>query len=303
MSPSFYGLPTGSLISPHLRLEYLQEAGPRIVHLSLPGPDGAPGANVMAEIPDVGIPTPYGTFRLYGGHRLWHSPEAMPRSYVPDDDGCGVDEIENGVVLRGRVETATGIQKTIRVQLAADRPAVTVSHTLQNCGVWPVDLAAWALTQLRLGGVAVFPQVVGKLDGPGLLPNRNLVLWPYSRLSDPRLLLADDLHMIQALPDPRPVKIGYLNRAGWAAYLLDGVLFVKRWQPQPDAQHVDFGCNCESYCNHQFIEVETVGPRVRLEPEQTVTHVEEWELHRVAGVESTFEGARQAVERVGMMET
>ncbi len=93
-----------------------------------------------------------------------------------------------------------------------------------------MELAPWAITQLRLGGVAFFPQTVGKLDGPGLLPNRNLVLWPYTRLADPRLSLNDDLHLIHANPDPHAVKIGYLNRAGWAAYLSGGVLFVKRWK-------------------------------------------------------------------------
>src|SRR5512137_2580373 len=107
---SFYGLATGSLANQYLRLEYLQEAGPRIVHLSLLGPDREPGENLMAEIPDVGIPTPYGTFRLYGGHRLWHSPEGMPRSYVPDNEGCGVERSDNSVLLRGCVETPTGIR-------------------------------------------------------------------------------------------------------------------------------------------------------------------------------------------------
>ena len=31
MSPQFHGLPTGSLNNGHIYLEYLQEAGPRIV--------------------------------------------------------------------------------------------------------------------------------------------------------------------------------------------------------------------------------------------------------------------------------
>jgi hypothetical protein len=301
MSSSFHRLPTGSLASRYLRLEYLQEAGPRIVHLSLLDPDGEPGENLMAEVPDIGIATPYGTFRLYGGHRLWHSPEGMPRSYVPDNEGCGIDRTENGVVLSGCIEAATGIQKSIEVAVATDRAAVRLTHRLENCGMWPIELAPWAITQLRLGGVAIFPQTTTKLDGPGLLPNRNLVLWPYTRLADPRLSLHDDLHLISATPDPHAVKIGYLNRAGWAAYLVDGVLFVKRWAPQPDAQHVDFGCNCESYCSDRFIEVETVGPLGRLEPGQSATHVEEWELHRAEGDAATLEGVRGLVSRLGLI--
>jgi hypothetical protein len=263
--------------------------------------DGNPGANILAEVPDAGISTPYGTFRLYGGHRLWHSPEAMPRSYVPDSEGCGAEETEDGVILKGCVEAPTGIQKSIAIKAAPDRAAVTLTHKMQNCGLWPVELAPWALTQLRLGGVAIFPQTGGKLDPAGLLPNRNLVLWPYTRLADPRLSLNDDLHLIHADADAHAVKIGYLNRAGWAAYLVDNVVFVKRWAPKPDAQHVDFGCNCESYCNHQFIEVETVGPLVRLEPSGFVTHTEHWELHRADGAEQTLAGVRELVSRLGLL--
>ena len=148
--------------------------------------------------------------------------------------------------------------------------------------------------------MAVFPQVAGPLDKAGLLPNRNLVLWPYTRLADPRLSLNDDLHLIHAQADAQPVKIGYLNRAGWAAYLTGGVLFVKRWEPCPDAAHVDYGCNCESYCNDRFIEVETLGPLARLEPGQSTSHVEKWELHRAEGVEQTLDGARGLVKEVGL---
>lgn len=298
MSPSFHGLRTRSLSNGRLNLEYLEEAGPRIVHLSLAGTDD----NLMAEVPDLGMSTPYGRFHLYGGHRLWHSPEAMPRSYVPDDEGCTAESIPDGVLLTGPVEAPTGIRKSIQLQLSPDRAAVTVTHRLENCGLWTVRLAPWALTQLRLGGVAIFPQTRDKLDGPGLLPNRNLVLWPYTRLADPRLSLNDDLVLLHADPDAHPVKIGYLNRAGWAAYLSGGVLFIKRWTPQPEAEHVDFGCNCESYCNDRFIEVETVGLFAPLAPGETVTHVEEWELCGTEGVASTLEGVRELVGQLCLMQ-
>jgi hypothetical protein len=296
VSPSFHGLRTRSLTNGRLHLEYLEEAGPRIVRLSVEGTS----ENLMAEVPDIGIATPYGTFRLYGGHRLWHSPEGMPRSYVPDNEGCSAELIPSGVLLTAPVEAPTGIKKSIQLQLASDRAAVTVTHRLENCGSWTVALAPWALTQLRLGGVAIFPQTQGKLDDTGLLPNRNMVLWPYTRLADSRLSLNDDLCLLHADPDSHPVKIGYLNRAGWAAYLVGGVLFVKRWTPQPEQEHVDFGCNCESYCNDRFIEVETVGPISSVAPGHTATHTEEWELLGTEGVTPTLDGIRELVKQIGI---
>ena len=85
MSQDFYGYPTRTLANEHIRLDYLTTAGPRLVRLSLAGSDD----NLLAEVADIKIPTPHGEFNLFGGHRLWHSPEAFPRSYLPDNDAAG----------------------------------------------------------------------------------------------------------------------------------------------------------------------------------------------------------------------
>jgi hypothetical protein len=61
-------------------------------------------------------------------------------------------------------------------------------------------------------------------------------------------------------------------------YWLDGVLFVKRIDPVADVPLPDGGCNTESYCNHKFLELESLGPLTTLSPETTITHIETWEL-------------------------
>ena len=289
----FHGLPTGELANRHLTLEYLRGAGPRIVRLALAGTN----ENLLVELPDVTIPTSRGEYYLRGGHRLWHSPEATPRSYLADDTGVGVEASGDVVRLVGPTEELTGIRKTVTIQLDADRPSVTVDHRLTNEGLWPVELAAWGITQLPLGGVAVLPQQVAALDGVGLGPNRQLVLWPYTRWADPRLQLADDYILLRADPLQPPCKVGYLNRQGWVAYLRGGVLFVKRFEPRADQPHTDFGCNAEFYCNDEFIEMESLGPLTRLEPGQSVDHRETWELLAVGKVNGTLEGVRDLVAR------
>jgi hypothetical protein len=281
-----------SIGNEHLRLDYLATAGPRLVGLYLAGSND----NLMAEVADLRIPTSLGDFSLYGGHRLWHSPEASPRSYIPDDEGVEATATETELKLSGLVERGAGIRKHMQVALADDRPALTVHHRLENQGMWPVELAPWALSMMRLGGVAILPQTNHKLDEAGLLPNRNLVLWPYTRLSDPRLHLDDDLVLIKADPRVPPCKVGYMNRHGWMGYLVGGTLFVKRFQPQPERIHVDYGCNSEVYCSDRFIEVESLGPLDRLEPGQSVVHVEHWELHRAPNVEPTIDGIRKLVD-------
>jgi hypothetical protein len=239
--------------------------------------------------------TAYGPYFIRGGHRVWHAPEAFPRSYLPDNEGLVLENLADGVRMTQPVEPGSGIRKSIEVRLAPDQAGVTLTHALKNEGNWPVELAPWAITQIRLGGVAILPQQVGALDVAGLLPNRQLVLWPYTSWADPRLQPADDLILIKADPAMPPCKIGHLNRAGWSAYLIGATLFVKRFAPGVDLPHPDFGCNAEVYCCDRFIEVESLGPLVTLEPGATTVHVETWELHTGVSGTETPAGLRAAL--------
>lgn len=288
-SGDFHGLPTRTLENDYLRLEYLAEAGPRLVRLFAAGSD----QNILAEAPDIFWETPYGRFNIRGGHRLWHAPEKMARTYIPDNDGLVVTDLPDGVRLEAPQEPDTAVYKTMTVRLHTDRPALTIDHTLVNGGVWAVELAPWAITQMRLGGTAVFPQQVGQLDDDGLLPNRQLSLWPYTRLNDARLHLDDDYVLVGPETDAQPFKIGCFNRHGWLAYFLDDLLFVKRFPVRDGQPHPDFGCNAEIYANDKFVELESLGPLTLLQPGQSVSHSETWEVHgRVPQPQSPAETRR-----------
>ena len=113
MKKDYYGLPIQSIHNPFLTLDYLTEAGPRLVGLYL---NGNP-QNLLAELPDLIEKTPYGEFHFLGGHRLWHAPEAFPRTYIPDNQGLVIEDAYQGVKLRGALETATGIQKIMQIEL------------------------------------------------------------------------------------------------------------------------------------------------------------------------------------------
>jgi hypothetical protein len=292
----FYGLPTGSLDNGWLRVDYLSDVGPRIVRLCLSGSD----ENLLAEVPDLMWETPFGDYFLRGGHRLWHAPEAYPRTYGPDNAGLRVEETGQGVHLCQPKEAGSGISKSIEIRLHADRPAVTLHHTLQNEGLWPVELAPWAITQLPLGGVAVLPQRAPPLASDPFYPNRHIALWPMARWSDPRLHIHDDFVLVHAQPRVPPLKLGYLNRLGWAGYLHQGVFFCKRFEHHAGAAYPDLGSNVEVYCENRFLELETLGPLVKLEPGQSVSHTEVWEIYADLEVSETVEGIQDLQSKLGL---
>jgi hypothetical protein len=234
---------------------------------------------MFADLGNEFIETPYGQFYFRGGHRLWHSPEAMPRTYIADNDGATVSDIPGGVRIDQPSEAWTHIAKSIEIRLNENQPQVIIRHELRNDGPWAVEFAVWALTALRLGGVGIFPQPVGNADPAGLLANRQISIWPYTKLDDPRLALRDDFILVRATPSLPPIKLGYFNPHGWQGYYLDGILFIKRFDPLPGANFPDGGCNTETYCNHKFIELETLAPLTKLAPGETAAHTETWELH------------------------
>src|SRR5689334_5385544 len=90
------------------------DMGPRVIRYEFMGEE-----NVFAELPELAIETELGEFRPLGGHRLWHAPEAMPRSYSPDNEPVAYEALGDlGVKLTQRTELETWIQKEMEVRLA-----------------------------------------------------------------------------------------------------------------------------------------------------------------------------------------
>ena len=250
------------------------DVGPRIIQLAVPG-----GENVMGVMEEQAGLTGGDEWRIYGGHRLWHSPEAMPRSYVPDN--APVEAVIDGNTLRliPPPEGPTGIQKVMEVTLIGDQPHVEVRHLLENKGLWAVDLAPWALTVLNLGGLAIVPHSAWQTV-EDLLPNRVVTLWPYSDMRDPRVDWGSQYILLRQDPQREPpFKVGTNSTQGWTAYYRQNQLLIKCFDYYPDAIYPDGGCSVETYTNNQFLELETLSPLCTLEPEETVEHVEHWFLY------------------------
>lgn len=269
---NFHGMSTKIIASSTLELEYLETAGPRIISLKFKG-----SPNLFADIPRS-VPTPWGDFHFMGGHRLWHSPESKPRTYVPDNDGLTIDSSGDGLILKGKVEPGTSIRKSIEIHLDPTSPRVDLEHVLTNEGLWDVALAPWALTMFRLGGTAILPIQPLDSDPQALLPDRHISLWPYSHLDDPRLHWEDDCVLLKAAFDSPPFKIGMFNPQGWMAYWIEGILFRKTFDSNQNRLYPDFGCNAESYSGDEFIELESLGPIQRLSSGCSISHHETWEL-------------------------
>lgn len=263
------------LANPKIELVVTTQVGPRIGKLAFIGKK-----NEFWEKPEDQGQVGGEEWRLYGGHRLWHSPEAMPRSYWPDNEAVRVTELSRGARFHQPLEKTTGILKELDVELSPNQAAVKVTHRLRNEGPWPVDLAAWALSVMAPGGQAIVPQPTRR-HPDNLLPNRSVTLWPYTDMTDPRVTWGSRYFVVsQSSTAGSAFKIGLSANDGWAAYARDGVLFLKRFEWQDGGTYPDGGCSVEIYTNSDpnMLELETLSPLTHLEPGAQLEHVEHWFL-------------------------
>lgn len=258
--------------------------GPRILLYALDG-----GENVLGWHPEAAVNTELGTWRPYGGHRLWAAPENMPVSYAPDNDPVEYDELsENSVLFRAKTDAAR-FQKEMTVSLAGTR--VTIDHRITSDSGEAREISAWCLTIMRPGGEAIVPnEPFAPYSGETLLPTRAMALWSYTDFTDPRWRFGKDYIALRCDPEvPHQQKFGVLNRRGWAAYQTGDLLFVKRFQLAEAAKYPDMNSNTEVYTAGGFVELETLSPLKNLQPGDAVKYRETWELTRTTDLSRLFE--------------
>ncbi|MEM2027310.1 MAG: hypothetical protein QW145_00805 [Candidatus Bathyarchaeia archaeon] len=269
------------------------DIGPRILYLANVKKSEL---NLFGVLPDIGVETCEGFWRIYGGHRLWSAPEAKPRSYSLDDQPVDIEIDSDSLKVRGKPEEKNSIQKEIIVKENPEG-GVQVIHRIINIGRWPIKLACWALSVMRRNGFAVIPIKSMKVDAEGLLPDRHISIWPYTDISDKRLVLTSEYIFVKQDPKASgPFKIGVNANPNWAAYWVEGMLFLKQFHYYGGAEYPDFGCSVEVYTNPNMLELETLGPLKTVDPSSMVEHVEVWRVFNVGKIKMKPEDVRDKIE-------
>jgi hypothetical protein len=247
------------------------DIGPRIMHFSKPG-----RTNILEDEATLSEILPDGSkWSIYGGHRVWHSPEAFPRSYMTDSHPLEKYELlEDGICMYQKEEPWVHVQKVIELHLFCD--SLKIINKLVNKGAWPIEVAVWSLTVGSRKGREVCPVVQ---RNTGLLPNTLYVSWPYSRLNDERVYWGQKYIVVDNDPDNQTAfKFGYPNEYGWAAYFNHDLCFIKKFTHDRDGRYPDLGCSWETYTSYWGVELESLSPLSTLKAGETAVHVDEWFL-------------------------
>jgi len=256
------------------------DVGPRILFYGFRNEE-----NLFHEVKEDAGKTGGSEFRLYGGHRLWVSPE-VERTYYPDNTPVTVSQHGDAIRFTAQRESmppGTNLQKELEIELAAAGSKVTITHRIRNDDTQSTTLAPWSPTMMGAGGRAILPLPPRiAMDKDHYLPVGAFGIWSFTDFADSRWVLGTSYIQLRQLARPEgrfnEQMGGIYNSAGWGAYFRQGYLFVKRAAVIRGARYPDFGCNFEVFTNPDFIELETLGPVVELQRGETVEHVERWWL-------------------------
>ena len=261
------------LANEHAELIVTLDVGPRVISYRT-----TDGANVFKTFHAQLGGTRESEWQSRGGHRFWLAPEDPVLSYIPDNS-----TIEHRVISPTEAEFINSlgeqlpVRKTLRVALATDSARVTVTHVAENVGANSLPVATWGLSVMAPGGVEVIPLPPLGEHPRDLLPNRPMVLWPFTDMTDPRWRWGRrfiTLHQGNA----GPTKAGLTHKERWIAYHQGDSLFIKTIEFRDTATYPDFGCNFETFTNKEMLEVEALGPLIELAPGESTSHTEHWDL-------------------------
>jgi hypothetical protein len=193
------------------------------------------------------------TWYLYGGHRVWKSPEDL-YTYTPDNYPVNYSLYDD---FAGEFRCYVSKQYIHKLKVSIDKNgSLVVENVIQRCGLRK-NYHVWALTVMRKNGILRVP-LNDKVDD--LNPVQNLVYWPYDDVRDGRFSLADGLLTVCQTDNPKPLKLGLYSQKRRAYYTVgDKTLKITCETRDNGGKYPDFGCNFETYTNNHILEVEWLG--------------------------------------------
>lgn len=264
-----------------IELKVTTDIGPRIIFFGKRGgenimfEDEQDSINKSGEYFEKNLPGK-GGWHIYGGHRLWKSPEDMA-TYYPDNSQVDVQILDDGAIFTSEVELNTKLKKSMKITMQ-ENGEVEIVHAFTNCGDAPTSkISLWTLNVLDKGAVTTIKM---STEDTGFLPNRNLVYWSYSDINDSRIKVSQDKVVISWKDIKEAFKIGS-TVVKPVEVVTKGMLFTVRGQYEDGAEYPDFSCNVEVYTNNFMMEVETISDMECIGAGQTKTHIENWTLTEV----------------------
>jgi hypothetical protein len=245
------------------------EIGPRILSLRVGG-----GPNLLfVDEETLGKGRGDKVWHIYGGHRIWVSPESE-LAYAPDNGPCKVTVEPGKLTIQTSPDATTRLVR--RLTISAEGERFAVESAAKNTSAFVFPGAIWCLTCVAPAGVIAFPW-----GGGGSWAVKRISHWVQwaehtSDVRSKQYRPGPDLYNIH--PTGEEGKVGTHSPEGWLALCRPDATFIKQFEPNMAACYPDGGCSVEVYTCPRFIEMETLGPLGVIGPGEEIAQREWWTL-------------------------
>lgn len=276
------------LSNPLVKLVVVPEIGGRIMEYSING------ENVIWQNPKELGNVDHGhigkAWHNYGGYKAWNAPQAKWR--FPDNDNfydfapASAEIIESpepgmiGIRISCRPIKHLGFQFVREIYLSETTSRVRIVETMKNVSDSEIEWSPWEVTQVNAPCWIAFP-----------VDNSKFPLgWAIQAPEGKDMKQTTRIGNIGILEYKNAVdKVGIDSLGGWMAYLKGTLGYVKQWSVHTSrSDYPDDGCNAEVFTAAKaflgyggYVEMEVLGPVVKLKPGEQTQLIEDWFLTKV----------------------
>ena len=273
------------------------QAAGRVVHYSVDG------ENVLWNPVDKA-----GRAQAGGGYGLDLGPErTIARHPVIWEQKHGWAKLgANIVTMASEKDPAVGMRVEKQLIMDGATGSLDILQRMINVSEKEQSYCFWDRTLCKAGGFTIIPlNPRSRFPAKWVIGARKVVdgkvdpyWWEYNGVnpSHPAIKVLDG--MVIAKSQGPEQKIGADSDAGWIAYILGRVLFVKYYPYFPDGKYVDNGLSVAHYFNERLAELEPLSPEATLRSDDHYLFPERWTLTRLDRDVTTQEEARAVAAKI-----
>lgn len=240
--------------------------GPRVLSLCV---DGSVNIFFLDHKKELG----FMDFKLYGGHRLWTSPESLD-TYEGDNGECSV-EVSAGEIKVSSFNESTGLLKSMKI--CDNNKQFCITHSIENKSDMLYSASLWGLSCVRPDAKLFMPWTTS-----GEWKMSKIVYWQKwggSHSSDVNsMAFKKGARLFSITPDGREFKVGAAAHEGFVGASGEGYTLIKKFDRCDNAIYPDDNCAAECYGCADFSEIETLSPIYTMNPGKRYEHKETWIL-------------------------
>jgi hypothetical protein len=194
-------------------------AGGRIVSLEYSGKEFLTSTNED--------PFSYGSTLWYSPQSIWNWPPPKNLDYKP----YTVVSNKDTLILQSKIDKKSGLLFRKLFFIAKDSSRLNIQYEIWNASQSGIKISAWEVTRLYKGGKVVIPEGL-PLSIKHFVEKKKREWYNTPDASLFKNLIRNENYLIYDIPEKyMPVydKIYTDGSDGWCAYLINGVVFVKKF--------------------------------------------------------------------------